>query len=454
MLNIVLVGGGDLGSYVASILSKERHNVILIDTDPKVLEQLSTLDVATRLGSGTDWQLLDDLLEFSPDRFLALTGNDETNLVACSIAKQLQYPRTIARVKKRSYLNRMRLDFGRIFDVDSFIAPEVLVAHDIVKQLTQPYALHIENFANGTLQLRTYRIPPDWHSPQIPLKQFNLPANIIVGLILRKERDYLESGKKRLIFPHGEDTILPGDEVTFIGATEAINQIHHQFGIPEKEVHHVVLIGGSATALHLAHLLTEQHVHVSIIEKDYQRCCFLAEKLPSCTIMQHDARDLKFLESEQIGHMEILISCTSQDEINLLTALLGRQVGCQQAFVLLNHPEYIPILNQVGINHTASPRITATNHILTNLMSGRISSLVSLYDNQAEIIEIRVSMTSKIVGIPLLELGPYLPKDLLIVMIENRGRLMIAHGSHIISPGDTVIVVTSPQHIEKLEKIF
>ena len=123
-MSIVIVGAGDVGLYLAQILSKEEHNIILIDKDSKKLQQASNLlDVATRTGSGTDWQLLDDLLELSPTLFIALTDDDETNLVACSIAKNLGYPRTIARVHDNRYLNRTRLDFSRIFEVDYFISP-------------------------------------------------------------------------------------------------------------------------------------------------------------------------------------------------------------------------------------------------------------------------------------------------------------------------------------------
>jgi trk system potassium uptake protein TrkA len=115
---------------------------------------------------------------------------------------------------------------------------------------------------------------------------------------------------------------------------------------------------------------------------------------------------------------------------------------------------YAPLAARLGINHTISPRILAANHILSQIFSGKITSLVSLYDNQAEIMEVNVSLDSKLVGIPLSELGPLLPKDFLIAMIQNRGRIMVAHGDRIISPGDTVIVITSPHHVTDLEKMF
>lgn len=453
-MNIVIVGAGDIGRYIASILSKEEHNIILIDINSKKLEQASwNIDIATKHGSGTDWQLLDDLLELLPDLFVSLTDNDETNLVACSIAKHLGYPRTIARVHDYRYLNRTRLDFARMFEVDYFIGPEMLVANDILKYMVNPGSLAVENFAHGAVQLRTIAIPQKWRKVDKPLKQLELPHGVMVGLIRREVKDKNKE-EHIVIFPHGDDYILPGDEVTFIGETDVIAGIHQFFGIAQKKVDSVVIIGGSLTAISLAKLLEHRETDVRIIEKDYDKCCHLAEQLPHCTIIHHDAADFEFMKSEKVGMADVFVACTGNDELNFLTGLLGKEAGCDEVIVMLTNTSYTSLVAQMGMVHAVSPRISAANHILSQILSGKVTSLISLYDNQAEIMEINVSMDSKVVGIPLSELGPYLPKDFLIAMIQNRGRIMIAHGTRIISPGDTVIVITSPKHVAELEKIF
>lgn len=455
VINVVIVGAGALGRHVASILSKAKHNVILIDKDVKALQEAAAIsDVATRQGSGTDWQILDDLLEFSPDLFIALTGNDEVNLVSCDIAKQLQYPRAIARIRDSRYLNQTRLDFGRLFDVDYFISPEVMIAHDILKYIISPGSLAIEHFAHGALQMRTLQIPDGWQEGGAPLRDFDLPGNLIVGLIARTMHDEKGELQTKIIFPHGDDVILPGDEVTFIGVADAISELHLFFNIPQKENHSVVIMGGSLTAINLTALLIERNIDVRIVDKSYERCCLLAEKFPEATVMNHDVTDLEFLRSEKVGQSDFVVTCTNSDEVNIMAALLAKEIGSNELVVMLSNPSYHSIVNKLGIKRSASPRVSATNQILSLLFSGRINSLVSLYENRAEIMEINVSLDSKIVGIPLSELGPFLPKDFLIVMIQNRGRIMIANGDKIVSPGDTVIVVTDPKHVPELEKIF
>ncbi|NGX43496.1 MAG: Trk system potassium uptake protein TrkA [Chlamydiae bacterium] len=455
-MNIVIVGAGGVGRYIASVLSKEQYNVILIDPDTKKLEKASlNIDVSTKKGSGTDWQLMDDLLDLSPDFLIALTDNDETNLVACAIAKHLGYPHTIARVRDNRFLNRTRLDFGQIFDVDYFIGPELLVANDIIKYMISPGSLAVENFAHGAVQLRTLAIPQKWKKSDIPLKNLNLPPGMIVGLIYREvSQKEEEKPVRKVIFPHGEDCILPGDEVTFIGETKAISELHHFIGVPQKAIQSVVIIGGTLTGLNLAKMLEQRSIDVRIIDKDYERCRYLADQLPNCTIMNHDGTDIDFFKAEKIGIAEVFVACTNSDEVNMVSALLGKEVGCDDVVVTLSNTNYAPLSSQLGINHAVSPRISTADHILSQILSGTVTSLVSFYENQAEIMEINVSLDSKVVGIPLSELGPLLPRDFLIAMIQNRGRIMVANGNRIISPGDTVIVITNPIHVAELEKIF
>ncbi|MEM1283025.1 MAG: Trk system potassium transporter TrkA [Chlamydiota bacterium] len=457
-MNIVIIGAGELGRYIATLLSKEEHNIILIDKDPAKIESVGqTIDVAVRCGCGTDWQLLDELFELSPDLVIAVTDDDETNLVACSIAKNLGYPHTIARIHNDIYLNRTRLDFGRIFDVDYFIGPELLVANEILKYLMTPGSLMVENFAHGAVQLRTLEVPEKWRKSHLTLSKLQLPSGIMIGLIERETKEKhggIPTGKREVIFPHGDDVLYPKDEVTFIGERNAISEIHQYFGASYKPIRSVVVLGGTSTAVNLAKLLETRNVSVTIIEKDYDVCCYLSDKLPHCIVVNHDGTDIEFLRSEKVGMNDIFVGCTNSDETNMMSAILSKEVGCETAVVSLNNASYAPFAAQLGINHTVSPRICAANHILSQILSGTVRSLVSLYENKAEIIEINVSMESSIVGIPLSELGPLLPSDFLIAMIQNRGRIMIANGNRIISAGDTVIIITDPKHVNELEQIF
>lgn len=445
-MNIVILGAGDIGRYLARILSKNQHNVFVIDKDKNKLTELSqTLDIATRVGTGDDWQLLDSLLELFPDLFIAVTNNDDTNVVACSLAKQLGYPSTMARVHDTRYLNRTRLDFSRIFDVDYFICPELLAASELMEYVGNEKALAVKYFFHGAVQLKIIKVPDEWKLGEVPLSQLDIPKGAMIGLIYRKNE---------VIFPHGSAVILPGDEVTCIGETEVIQQISDFFHLPRQKVQSIVLAGGSATAYHLAKQLEKRDLRVRIIEQDYARAIFLAEHLPSTTILNHDILDFDFLRSEKISQADLMISCTRHDDTNLLAALLAKQAECPDVLMILSNQANIPILNRLDIGHAVSPAIAASNRILSRITRKTINTLISLYDNRAEVIEMVVSTNSKIIGIPLADLGPLLPKNFLVAIIQNRGRVIVAHGKRILSPGDRVILITTPDHMEELEKIF
>ena len=450
-MNIVIVGAGNIGSYIASILSQEEHNVFLIDKDLKTLEKVGrSIDVATVPGDATDWKLLENLRENEPHFFIALTGNDQTNLTACAIAKNLGYPKTIARVTETSYVTRSSLDFGRLFFVDYFIASELLTAHDILKSVISPSDLMIENFAHGAIQMRTIILPENWARPNLPICELGLPEELIVGLIRRKNAP----DQDLVIFPHGDDHLLPYDEITVVGETKIMAKLGDVFGTPARSLRSVVIVGGSAVALQLARILEKQNVSVKIIERDEGRCNYLAERLSNTTIINHDGKDLNFLLSEKVQDSDAFITCMHSDEANLLISALGKQTGCKKVISLISDATLNPILRKLDVTAYISEKVKIANRILSIVHSETIISITSLCDNRAKVSEIKISAQSELIGIPLSDLGTKLPKDLLIAVIESRGKVMIGKGNRILCPGDTIIAISHPKQINEIQYLF
>jgi trk system potassium uptake protein len=461
-MNIVILGAGHIGLHCARVLSKEENNVILIDKDPAQLEFASReVDVATRVGDGTDWQLLEELTEQKPEMFLALTGSDETNLTACAIAKNLGYGQTIASVRHARYLNCSRVDFGRIFYVDYFVSPELLTAEEIYQCIISPGSITSESFAHGSVQMRTFVVPKNWRKVDKKLRELSLPEGMMIGLVSRDSAASSNKATKtdglrkmNCFFPHGDDSIKHGDEVTVIGESDVIADAHHVFGILQKPVKSTVIVGGSLIGFQLAKILERRGISVRLIDKDFAKCSVLAEKLTNTTVLHHDGTDFGFLQSEKVGNADVFVACTNSDEVNLLAAILGKEAGCEYVITVISDTHYIPVLTSLGIMHAVSPRINVVNRILSISQEETVASMVSLYDGKAEVMEIRVSMDSRLAGIPISELGPQLPSDFLIAIIQNRGRIMVANGNRILSPGDTVIAITDPKHLKDLRQLF
>lgn len=450
-MNIVILGAGSIGAYLAITLSQAEYNVVVIDRDPKALEKLGrSADIATRLGSGTDWRLLEDLIEISPDLFIAMSSDDETNLAACVIAKNLGYPKTVARIRQSSFLDRSRLDFCRLFFVDHILGTEVTVANDLFKCLINPGHLSIENFAHGAVQMRTVVIPENF--PQIgkPLAQVDLMDNLLVGIIRRK----LVGEKEKIIFPRGQDLLLAGDEATLIGETKVMHNLHKIFNLPKKTVRSVILIGASGFSIHLCRLLKEQKIDVKIIEQDEQKCQKLAKLFPNSTILNHDGTDFAFLREERVQHCDVFVACTNSHETNILAAALAKQAGCEEVVALVSDESFAPLLQRLNITYTLSERASIARQIHAILHDDAVVSVASLYDNQAKIMEVKISSESGIVGSPISDLSSSLPSNFLIAMIKNRSGIAIPKGSNVLAPGDTAIVICSPESVQDVEKIF
>ena len=447
-MNIVILGAGKTGSYVASVLSEEEHNVILIDKDAKILEKVSReTDVATLHAYAPSWKLFEDLTENNPDLFFAATGDDETNLVSCAIAKNLGFPKTVARVQARDYINHSRLDFGRLFSVDYFIGPELLAAQDLFKTLIHSGDVAVEHFAHGSIQMRTIKIPAKWDRGHLPIRDLHLPEDLIVGLIRRKIGE-----EDKIIFPHGDDTLLPDDEVTVVGEAKVIHRLHEIFLSPEHPIRSIVLVGGSPLAVHLTHFLTQQRVAVRVIEVDRSRCEELTELLPLATIINRDGRDPELMRAERIQDSDALVSCTHHDGTNLLIASLAKQIGCPKSIAVITEANYTPILEKIGVLPALSARVNVSNRILSILHENTILSIASLSNDQAKIVELKISPSSKVVGIPLADLS--LPEDLLIAVIESKGRVMVGRGNRILCPDDIVIAICHPHQIPQLQTLF
>ena len=450
-MNIVILGAGTIGSYLAAKLAEEQHSVIVIDRDPKALEKIGrSADVATRLGSGTDWRLLEDLTELSPDLFIAMSSDDETNLVACTMAKNLGYSKTVARIRQSAFLDHSRLEFGRLFFVDHLLGTELIVAHDLFKHIVNPGHLAVESFAHGAVQMRTMVIPANFQYSGIPLSQVEMSKNLLIGLIRRK----IAGGQETFIFPKGHDHLIPGDEATLIGETHAMEHLGNIFGMPKKTIKSVVLVGGSGVVIHLCRLLEEQKIDVKIIEQDEAKCQRLAQLFPYVTIFNHDGTDFAFLKEERVESADLFVACTQSQETNILAAALARQAGCEQVLALVSEEGFAPLLQQLGIAHTLSERESIARRIRSILQGASIVSIASLYENRAKIMEVKISPDSGIVGSPLSDLSSALPQDFLIAMIENRSGVTVPKGSSVLTPGDTAIVLCSPEAIPEVEKIF
>jgi trk system potassium uptake protein len=450
-MKIVIIGAGTIGLATARLLSEEEQDVILIDKEVVPLERAAQeLDVATRLGSGTDWRLLEEITENGCDLLLALTDHDEINLTACAIVKGLSHCRTVARIRNWEILDPIRLDFGKLFAVDHFVSPERLAAEELDQHLLSPESIRVESHAQGAAQLRTLIVPAKWPKIRRPLSEIEFPLSVIVGLIARHAEG---TEGVQVIFPHGNDWLEAGDEITVAGTTEAMRKVHAFFGITQRRIRSAFIIGGGRVGEYLAKILAERGTAVRLIDISRQRCTELSQRLPLVTVVHHDGTDLPFLQAEGIDQFDVAVAATDREEVNVLACLVAQEAGCRHVGALIASRAIDSMLKRHGIAST-SPLAAAANRILSVARAHVVLSTSMLYGNRAKIMELKVSADSKLVGVPLADLSTYLPRDCVFTLIQQGDRLSIATGQSILAAGDLVTLILNPKYTEKLLRLF
>lgn len=448
-MQIIIVGAGKLGYKLAEALSHENNNVVIIDKNEEAIERVNNnLDVLSIKANGAQLSVLDQLNIKNTDLIIAVTDSDETNMLVCTIAKRMGTKRTIARVRNPEYSNQT--DFVKEeMKIDYIVNPELETAKEIFKYLLRGQALNMEEFAKGKVSMGDFRILnlPEYSGKK--LKEINMPESI---LIVALQRD------GEIIIPHGETALLEKDIVYVIGKKQNINQFlkHFDRSLDQKKAKKakkVLILGGGKAGFYLARKLTNHGVSVKIIERDKERCKYLVEQQLKNTLVIHgDGTDINLLSEENITDMDALVTLTGYDEENLLLALLSKRYGINKVIAKVSRPNYIQIIEQLGIDLAINPILITASEILRFIQGGKVVSISLLLGGQAEVLEIIASEKSKVVGKTLSEIK--LPQGIIIGSVVHKGKVTIPNGSTIIYPGDRLIVFCLESEISHIEKYF
>ncbi|WIV11032.1 Trk system potassium transporter TrkA [Proteiniborus sp. MB09-C3] len=444
-MHIIIVGAGKLGYILAEFLSQNDNNVVMIDNNEKALERASNqLDILTFKGNGAQISVLGDFNVKSADLLIATTDNDDTNMLICYLAKKLGCKRVVARIRNPEYSEQIDI-LKKQLDIDYVANPELEMAKEIGAHLLKGQALNMEDFAKGKVSIINYKVHELDSMEGNRVKDVKIPKSVLIAAILRDGE---------IIIPYG-DTILHGnDTIYLIGEKESISMFKN--GINSLETNVVVkkamILGGGKAAYYLSKKLIRNGVFVKIIEKDEKRCSYLAQELPGALIIHGDATDPYLLTEENISDVDALVSLTGYDEENLLMTLLAKKYGVGKIITKVSRTNYIPIIEQLGINNAVNPIMITAGEIMRFIQGGRVVSLFLLLGGKAEVLEVIARESSKIVGKPLAELG--LPKGIIIGSIVQKGKVIIPDGNSIIHPGDRLIIFCLQSEVVTLEKLF
>ena len=445
-MKVAVVGAGKLGVNIARTLLEGDNAVTVIDIDEHKLQKVSgQIDVMTVTANAKEISALKSMGVSSYDFLITTTKSDETNIVIASFAKKLGCGKVIARIRDPEHMSQ--LDFIKEhMDIDHIVNPDLGITVEIYKFLAEKYTLSNGIFSSGKISLLEFHVTRYKELIGLPIPDFPkvLPNMLVVGI----------SRNGKVIIPHGEDIIMADDFLYVVGEKEqiqALNSKVHERG-KYTDLQKVMILGGGKTGFYLARMLSEFGAAVKVIERDPERCHYLATHLNDVMVLRGNASDLTLLEEENMESMDAVVTATGFDEDNLLLALMAKQRGVEDVIAKISRSTYVDIISALGIDMALNP-LDITTSTIARLVQGKKKVLSSqLIQGQAELMEVIANPYMDFVGVPLKDLS--LPKSVIIAAIHRGNEVIIPDGNTVIQEGDRVIMLGLISDITSIEKLL
>lgn len=446
-MRAIVIGAGKVGYHIARKLAEESHDVVLIDArEEALLPARESLDVMTIVGNGASPRTLEEAGVSDTDMVIAVTTQDEANIIACLTAKYYGVTTTVARVRNPDYTVPAKALVHGQLGIDLIIHPERLAAQEIVKLIKAPTASEVGFYADGKVELLGIRCDtPGAGVLGKPLHQLALKNSLVVAVVRDGE----------LLIPDGNTMFLLGDYIYVLGKSGNFERSTFLAGRIPSQIRSVAVIGGGETSLRTCEVLSgyqREGLSVKLIEIDPERAEWLAEHLPGVLVINGDGTNVDLLMSEQVGECDALIAATGQEETNLLIAMVAKKLGVKEIIVELGREEYSSLADTIGVHATVIPRLLTASTILRLVQRERLVDLAFLKQGQAEVMEVVIEGDAPIVGKPLKNAG--LPRGALVGTIIRGSEVIVPHGNSTIQAGDRVVTFSSAAAAPRLRTIL
>ena len=448
-MKILIIGAGAVGFSIAKQLSAEGHDISVVDVNPKLIRKISEkLDVSVITGNATSPSVLESAGVQEAHMVLAVTTSDEVNIVACILASKYGNDKKIkiARIRNSEFTGNKSILKDNGFCVDHMINPEHIIVESIIKILETPGATFAVDFPIGDVILRGFHVPDD--APLVGLKFSELEDIEYTDsfLIVYIQRD------DEMITPSHSTTILPDDNIFVLISKAGLPYFLPMVNRRADEVEKVIIYKASRTGMLLAERLENSPIAVTIIEPEKDKAEMAAASLRTAVVLHGDATEIDVLKDAAVEITDIFIALSENEQTNLLTSLLAKKNGAKKTIVLTNEPELVHIINQVDVDVVVNPRLVTASAILQHVRRGQILSIAKLGDSEAEAIELIAEEGSEIVKKPLKKIR--FPKKSILGAIVRNNTMLLPKGIEAINPGESVIVFTLPDDIERVQALF
>ncbi|ABG04236.1 TrkA-N [Rubrobacter xylanophilus DSM 9941] len=441
-MRTVVLGAGEVGFNTARMLSREGHQVILVEQDERLVERVSEqLDALVVQGNGASPRVLSEAGIDEADLLVAATNSDEANIIGCLLAKTQGVELTVARLHNPDYYDPEEPFAQETLGIDFVIHTEQMAAKAIRTALLVPGAVNVDTFAGDRVAAAEVVLEKGSPVAGRALRDVRLPGQtLIVGVVREGEA----------LVPRG-DTVLKERDHVLVVTARRLSEAVRAVGADTAPVREVVIYGGGRIGLRLALALEEAGMGVKVIERDERRARYVAAQLRKGFVLHADALSEDFLMQERVGEADAFVAVTRDDRANLLAAMYARRLGARRTIAGISQGEFAPLADALGVDLTISPRLLAAEAILRFVRRGEIVN-VALLESGAEMIELRVPQGCRVAGRPLAEVD--FPEGAIIGAVIRDGEVIIPTGQDALEPGDDVIVFAVEGAVERVERLF
>ncbi|MFC1984408.1 Trk system potassium transporter TrkA [Chloroflexota bacterium] len=451
---IIIAGGGEVGFHIASLLTEEEQEVVVVEQSEEVLDNIRRqLDIKTILGNAATPKVLREVEAHRADLIIAVTDSDETNMLTCFIAKELGASTTATRIRNPEYSGYFvtagkspsaprKVIRPKSLGIDVFINPEVEAAKEIMGILSSFYSTPIESFANDLVQIREFKVEKGTIVDK-PLGDIVFPKPCVVAAIVRAGG---------IIMPSAGELIKQSDHIYLVAPREFMDELGERFAQPQHLAKNVVILGGGRVGFLVAKGLQEHGVSVKVIEKNINRCEEIAAKLEGAVVVQGDGTDRDFLVEQGVPSADAFVATTESDELNILCGLLAKNLGLPRSLILVNKLGYIPLAKAVGVDVAASPSSLTARKIAHFVLHGGAISAALLGGKQLQAIEFVTNSTAHVAQRKIAEAG--FPKEAIVGAIVHNNRVIIPPNDSMVQPDDHVIIISPLSVTPSVEKLF
>ncbi len=435
---------------VAARLIREGNQLVMIEENPeRCLELEEMLDAKIVRGNAASISVQREAGIRDAEMLIALTSVDQINILVCLIAHiESQVRVKVARLRTHEVEHWRRICHEAGLRIDLIIHPETDIAERILRVVRVPGVTDILDFAEGKVKLFGMNIDRD--SPMAgktveDLDEAGPPPNSLIAMIFRGQQ---------VIIPHGAEVLLPDDHVYIVTTAENLEANFRFMGLQsQKSLDRVFILGGKQAGIRVAEELEPLGVHVKLFERDQQRCEKISQLLKRTVVIHADGTDEDVLAEENIDGVGAFLALTGHDEDNIIASLLARRMGAKKVIALINRLSYLPMAQRLGINTTVSPRLAAVDRILQFVRKGRVISVTTFREEEAEAIELMAAAGSKYIGKRLKELR--FPRGAIVGAIaRSNGEVLVPRGEATVQEGDRVLIFSLESTVPLLESAF